>query len=815
VTRRRRGRLGRAVARVVLVVVATVAALVGWLDRMGLPAFARDRVHAAIRHAGLDVDFTGLRLDLPNGIEASDVRVFETPASRRPRIEAGIVRIGIRWLDLLRNRPPLDGLEIRDGTLLLGPDADATSGETITGIRADLQLRDGTLDVESMSGVWRSVSIRALGRIVMARGPDGRLRPPDFLPRPAAGRPGGPGPSDPARLPLAFPGGGRIEARIDVDAAAPDHASVTLRGEGGTLEWRGMPFDGWSLSIRLARSAVILDEAALQAGPERVALSGTFSPSDTVAQVRIAGSVSSAHAASLPLPPQPDAIRSAAGIRTADPIRLDVTFGPGPLTSLVQRVRGRVTASRIELLGVWLESVDAAFERNGPSLRLTSVDGVAGRGPMAGPVHLEGGLDLPSGDYRGTAATGFDPHALMPWLDPGQSVHVGALSFRSVPPRCSAEISGRIGDIRRLVLHGTLDATNLLYNGALLATASLRLQVSNEVMRMENVRATRPEGALTGWIEQDFRRRMLRFDIDSSIDPSAAARLCGPAPHRFVSHFRTEGPARIRAHGRADYGERRDNDVVFDIDAHAAGMGWLLLDRCSFQGRAVGRHVAVTGATGAVYGGTFAGHATFDLPDGAEARTRYRVKGRIDDADFTAILRAVTDRIEQSHEGRMSGLVDLSGFIGAGQGRTATGSGSIHVEDGRLLEIPIFGGFSRHIARVIPGVAFTSQSDFHADFRIAGGRAVTENAELQGDLLTMQARGAYGFDRSLDFVVEAKLLREGLVAEVVRLLTLPVTKLLEYDLNGSLTAPQWTPRNMPRDLVPAPGKGGAPGGERI
>jgi hypothetical protein len=192
------------------------------------------------------------------------------------------------------------------------------------------------------------------------------------------------------------------------------------------------------------------------------------------------------------------------------------------------------------------------------------------------------------------------------------------------------------------------------------------------------------------------------------------------------------------------------------------------------------------------------------------------VKGRFDNTDFTAALRAVTDRIEQSHEGRLSGTADLTGFVGVGQGHTATGRGTIHIEDGRLLEIPIFGGFSRHLARIIPGVAFTSQSDFHSVFRIARGRAVTEQAELQGALLTMQARGAYGFDRSLDFVVEAKLLRKGLVAEVVRLLTLPVTKLLEYDLTGTLSAPQWIPRNMPKELLPATdkGDGGADGGRK-
>ncbi|MBU4459394.1 MAG: hypothetical protein KJ579_02410, partial [Verrucomicrobia bacterium] len=153
---RRRGRAGRRIAvRAVLLLAAAAAAAVIWLDRQGLPAPARDRLRAAIRQAGLDVDFTRLRLSLPGGVEASGVRVFETPASRRPRVEAAVVRIGIRWIDLLRRRPALGGLEVRDGTLLVGSDRDAASGETITGIRADLLLSEGTLDVAGMSGVWR------------------------------------------------------------------------------------------------------------------------------------------------------------------------------------------------------------------------------------------------------------------------------------------------------------------------------------------------------------------------------------------------------------------------------------------------------------------------------------------------------------------------------------------------------------------------------------------------------------------------------------------------------------------------------------
>lgn len=808
---RRHGRAGRRVAvRAILLLTLAAAAAVIWLDRQGLPAPARDRLRAAIRQAGLDVDFTGLRLALPAGVEANGVRVFETPASRRPRVEAAVVRIGIRWLDLLRRRPALGGLEVRHGTLLIGSDRDAALGETVTDIRADLLLRDATLDVTAMSGVWRDLSIRAAGRVVMARGDDGRLRPPALAPLFPGMRGGSGAPFDPARIPLAFPGGGRIEARFDLDAAAPDRASVTLRGEGPAMEWGRVPFDGWTLSACLTNGLIRLDEAAVRAGSDRIAVSGSLSPSNGIAELRLQGAIPAAHAALVPLPPRPSRVRERLGLRTQDALRLDITLGPGPWTSLVQRARGRVAVSRTELVGVWLESMTVDFERVGPSLRFAAIDGVAGRGAMAGPLHLEGGIDLPTGDYRGRARTGFDPHALMPWLDPFQSMHVGAIAFRSAPPVCVAEAAGRLGDIRRLVLSGTVDAKDFLYNGALLATASARVQVSNEVLRLDGVRVVRPEGALAGWIEQDFRRRVLRFDVDSSIDPAATARLCGASPHRFVSHFRTGGPVHIRARGQADYGIRRDNDMTFEADVRSAGMGWLLIDQCAFRGRFLGRHVTVTQATGAVFGGTFEGHASFDLPDGGEMRTRYQAAGKVKDVDFTAVLRAMTDRVEQPLEGRLFARADLTGFIGDGQGRTATGSGSLKIEDGRLLQIPLFGGFSRHLSRIVPGIGFASQSDFLADVRIADGRAITDLAELQGDILTMRGRGSYGFDRSLDFIVEAKLLREGLIADVVRLLTLPVTKLLEYDLTGSIAAPQWVPRNIPKDVLPGPGKPNRP-----
>ena len=49
------------------------------------------------------------------------------------------------------------------------------------------------------------------------------------------------------------------------------------------------------------------------------------------------------------------------------------------------------------------------------------------------------------------------------------------------------------------------------------------------------------------------------------------------------------------------------------------------------------------------------------------------------------------------------------------------------------------------------------------------------------------AGGSYGFGK-------------GGVAQVVRFVTSPVTKLFEFHLGGTMNEPKWTPSNLPKEM---------------
>jgi hypothetical protein len=104
------------------------------------------------------------------------------------------------------------------------------------------------------------------------------------------------------------------------------------------------------------------------------------------------------------------------------------------------------------------------------------------------------------------------------------------------------------------------------------------------------------------------------------------------------------------------------------------------------------------------------------------------------------------------------------------------------------------------LARVTPGLGHATQTDFHAGFVFRDGAAHSRDIVLDGDLMRLLGEGDYGFDGSLEFNIKAKPTGEGVIAEVMTLITSPLTFLLEFHLDGTLAEPTWRPQNLPKEL---------------
>ena len=118
------------------------------------------------------------------------------------------------------------------------------------------------------------------------------------------------------------------------------------------------------------------------------------------------------------------------------------------------------------------------------------------------------------------------------------------------------------------------------------------------------------------------------------------------------------------------------------------------------------------------------------------------------------------------------------------------------VREGLLFQTKLFSGLSAILSKVLPDFTLFAQTDAGGDFTIRNSRVHSRNVQLQGTLFSAKGAGHYSFGGDLDFRVEVQLLRSGPVAALVRLATLPVTRLLELRLTGTFEDPRWRPLNL-------------------
>ncbi len=133
------------------------------------------------------------------------------------------------------------------------------------------------------------------------------------------------------------------------------------------------------------------------------------------------------------------------------------------------------------------------------------------------------------------------------------------------------------------------------------------------------------------------------------------------------------------------------------------------------------------------------------------------------------------------------------------------GHGSIRVEEGQVMAIPLFGPLSEIISTVIPGAGHESARLATMDFTIADQLIHTKNLEIQGAGFELFGDGSVGFP-SGQLALTVRINAKGIPGLVL----FPVSKLFEYISNGVVSEPQWRPKIVPKEFFDVLGLGGEP-----
>jgi hypothetical protein len=211
----------------------------------------------------------------------------------------------------------------------------------------------------------------------------------------------------------------------------------------------------------------------------------------------------------------------------------------------------------------------------------------------------------------------------------------------------------------------------------------------------------------------------------------------------------------------------------------------------------------VSDIRGRLYEGELSGSAVFVAPTDSTQSIAYAVEAKLQDANLEKLMKAVTTE-KQDYSGQISARMNVKGWLGKTHLASTSGEGAVKIREGKVFMMPVFGGLSSLMGRIIPGLDFVMrQSDASAEFTITDGKVHTDKILIEGDVLSLNGHGDYVLDSGkLDFNVQVKLMKEHtLVAKLVAILTYPISKLFEFRVRGTIAEPTWYPVNFSKDLL--------------
>ncbi len=124
------------------------------------------------------------------------------------------------------------------------------------------------------------------------------------------------------------------------------------------------------------------------------------------------------------------------------------------------------------------------------------------------------------------------------------------------------------------------------------------------------------------------------------------------------------------------------------------------------------------------------------------------------------------------------------------------GSSTLRIRGGNIFRIPLFAGLTDFIGRNVPGVdLLLMQSDANAMCTLANGLVAIELIEVSGNLFSLVASGRCRINKDgfpVDMLAQLRFFHsQSLIGKLARLVTLPVSKMMEFRVTGPVNNANW------------------------
>lgn len=471
----------------------------------------------------------------------------------------------------------------------------------------------------------------------------------------------------------------------------------------------------------------------------------------------------------------------------------------------------RIVAKRCNVFGLLMESLRCRVVSDGHILHVEDVDASLSSGELKGQLSGAFQYDAATRILEGTINLTMEPHLLLPLFD---AVDIPALRWwterfglSGVPPRMQIQFRRYCAANPWFRMTGDFSFADFEFRGVPVemahATTLVEISATRNVLQFKPLKAMRQDGQVTLDLDVDMDAQVAEFKVNSEVHPEALAVASGLITNgQLHSWLKFDSPAAVVASGKIGYG--KIEDTVIDGSAQGADLTLLKMPfrGCRADVSVRGGTVVCSNMVGRFCGSQVRGSAAFQIPLLAAEGFSYGADLALDGASFGEVA-ALFSKEKQDYGGTVSGAMTFRGSSLISDLSDIEGEGAVSIKNGKLFLIPLFGGLSELLSRFVPGVnLLLRQNDFSAAFQIKDGVIRSEKVLMEGDVLSLDGHGAYYWDQRLDFLVRASLMKEHtFIGKLMRPLTYPFSKLLEFRLHGTAREPRWYPVNFSSDLV--------------
>ncbi|MEM8955333.1 MAG: AsmA family protein [Verrucomicrobiota bacterium] len=768
----------------------------------------RQIVHEEFQKRGIEADIGKLTLDPFEGLVARDVRLYLDPSRRNLLAEVSRVSLDIDVLRLLKKEFFLNTIDIRNADLSLPLDpADKKSTRLdINDFNARVLMPENRIEISQAHGNLHGVHINLRGSLfkpsTLANAESGNDESASATSNTADG----------GEKTLAFLKSQRktihtivteleklehlpenppiLTITVNGDLDAPDDLSATLQLTGSRLSRDDYECREVNALVELNRATVTLKELILRDDSGQLTAQANYSIGDPVIHFKAQSSIDLHRLADLFIDypalgevifyESPEVYVEGEYRLAPDPER------DGPPLFLVGSLQCNKVASR----GVIFEAlnVDFGVDRDLYYFRNIKLTHETGTSTGTALIDTEG--------IKYEAEIKMDPSVLLPFVKTeGTRKFLGNLSIdRDSTIFCSFRGTGPELSAKTWTSKGEIDVRNIKYNDVPIQRAELDIEIEGLHQIYRNVRISREEGAfIADEIQHHTVTKLTRFkNAESTVWPTEFLTCFAHKVADQLKPYRFSSPPRCRIRGTADPLERTKTDLHLDFTSRGATNYTLLGANLPFQNARGSLHFKGDALLQSrLEAGLFGGQVIAQLAINNLSSTKnYACTLDIKRVRFEQLSSSYSDYEET--EGELTGFFD---FTGHGEDHSSlSGKGKASITNGDIFSIPLLGPLSPLISDLFKDkkAGHSIAREASASFVLQNGAIATEDFEAHTNSFRIRGGGSVNYAKDIvDFHVRMN------AKGAPGILLFPVSMLLEYSCEGTMSNPVWRAKNIP------------------